>query len=226
MIFYPRMIKNKTVKELYISVDIEADGPIPSNYSMTALGAVVAGYLTVDGQVVKFDVTAPQNRFYAEIRPISDDWIPAAMKVGVFEGFGKEEILNDVSGEKQRAYLMEQGEDPAEAMTRFAAWVEEKKLEHETSNAVFAAYPVGFDWMFAYWYLINFSTIGSPFGHARHIDIKTLFMVKSKTLIVQSVKSRMPKFLHSKLKHTHMAVQDAAEQGELLMNILEWEPER
>jgi hypothetical protein len=29
--------------------------------------------------------------------------------------------------------------------------------------------------------------------------------------------------LHSKLPHTHLAIDDSAEQGELLMNIFLWE---
>jgi hypothetical protein len=137
-----------------------------------------------------------------------------------------EAIKQDVTGELQRAHIMEHGESPTEAMTRFAQWVEDKKAENETSNAVFAAYPLGFDFMFTYWYLISFSAIGSPFGHARHIDIKTLYKEKAKTLIVHSVKSRMPKWLHSKLPHTHRADQDSAEQGELLMNLLAWEVDK
>jgi hypothetical protein len=210
------------VKELYISVDVEADGKIPGDYSMTALGAVVAGYRTTEGELVKFDVTAKENRFYSEIRPISENWNPEAMAVGLFSGFGKEAALNDPTGEQRRKHILEHGEDPKLAMTRFAVWLENLKTEHN-SAVIFAGYPLGFDWMWTYWYLCKFSEIESPFGHSRHIDIKTEYASRAKTLITRSTKRNIPKKLHSKLPHTHLAVDDAAEQGELLMNILEWE---
>jgi hypothetical protein len=213
---------NDMVKEIYISVDVEADGKIPGDYSMTALGAVVAGYRTTEGELKKFDVTAEENRFYSEIKPISENWNPEAMAVGLFAGFDKEAASNDPTGEQRRAYIMEHGEDPKLAMTRFAVWLEKVKLEHGGA-VIFAGYPLGFDWMWTYWYLCKFSDIESPFGHSRHIDIKTLYAEKANTLITRSVKGNIPKKLKSKLPHTHLAIDDAAEQGELLMNILEWE---
>lgn len=210
------------VKELYISVDVEADGNIPGDYSMTALGAVIAGYRTTDGELVKFDVTAKENRFYSEIRPISENWVPEAMAVGLFAGFGKEAALNDPTGALRRKYILQHGEDPKRAMTRFAVWLDRIKQEHNGA-VIFAAYPLGFDWMWTYWYLCKFSELTSPFGHSRHVDIKTLYAEKANTLITRSVKSNFPKKLRSKLPHTHLAIDDAAEQGELLMNIYEWE---
>lgn len=85
---------------------------------------------------------------------------------------------------------------------------------------MFAAYPLGYDWMWVYWYLTAYSNIGSPFGHSRHIDAKTAYAIADNKLIRDSVKSRMPKALMSKRKHTHKAVDDAIEQGEMLYNIL------
>lgn len=210
------------VKELYISVDVEADGPIPGDYSMTALGAVVAGYRTSEGELVKFDVTAEKNRFYTEIKPISDLWVPEAMAVGLFNGFGKEAAANDPTGEQRRQYILANGEDPKQAMTGFAEFVEKAKDEHG-GGAIFAAYPLGFDWMWSYWYLSKYSALGSPFGHSRHIDIKTEYASRANTLITRSIKRNIPKKLRSTLPHTHLAIDDAAEQGQLLMNLLEWE---
>lgn len=210
------------VKEIYISIDVEADGPRPGDYSMTSLGAVVAGYQTSDGEIVKFDATEEENRFYSEIRPISDDWVPAAMTVGLFNGWDKERADADPTGEKRREWILIHGEDPQLAMTRFADWVQKVAEKHD-AIPVFAAYPLGFDWMFTYWYLSKFSSLGSPFSHGRHIDIKTEYAAKANALIARSTKRNIPKKLHSKLPHTHLAVDDAAEQGELLMNILMWE---
>jgi hypothetical protein len=53
--------------DVFISVDIEADGPIPGDYSMSSLGAVV--------------VDSSEQTFYAEFRPISDRFDPKAAAV-------------------------------------------------------------------------------------------------------------------------------------------------
>jgi DNA polymerase III epsilon subunit-like protein len=82
-----------TMQEMYFSVDIEANGPIPGEFSMTALGACVVG--------------RPETAFYAELRPLHDRFDPKALAVG---GLTME-------------HLREKGEEPVEALRRFDAWV-------------------------------------------------------------------------------------------------------
>lgn len=61
-------MKNKALlPELYIAVDVEADGPIPGPYSMLSIGMSVVG--------------RPDWTFYSEIKPISEAFIPAALQV-------------------------------------------------------------------------------------------------------------------------------------------------
>lgn len=189
---------------------------------MTALGASVAGYKTADGEIVKLNPDEQSNQFYTELKPISNKYNLEALKVGVYENFTLEQVQADLTGEQIRNYLNTNGETPEEGMTRFVKWLENTKKEHNAQSIVFAAFPLGFDWMFTYWYLIEFAGV-SPFGHSRHIDIKTLYATKADTLIMNSVKARMKKHLHSKRKHTHKAIDDAIEQGELLINILKWD---
>jgi ribonuclease T len=55
------------VREVYISVDIEAAGPVPSTFSMLSLGAVV--------------VDDPKKTFYVELKPVNEKFVPDAMKV-------------------------------------------------------------------------------------------------------------------------------------------------
>lgn len=74
-------------------VDVEADGPVPGDYSMVCFGAVVVAPTLA-------------KTFYGQLRPISEQWIPEALAVS---GFTREETL---------AF-----EDPATVMQRFAAWV-------------------------------------------------------------------------------------------------------
>jgi DNA polymerase III epsilon subunit-like protein len=88
--------KNKdTGDEVYISVDIEAAGPVPGEYSMLSLGACV--------------VTDPEITFYTEFKPINDHFVPAALKVG---GLALEQLAIT-------------GHSPAEAMRDFDHWIRE-----------------------------------------------------------------------------------------------------
>jgi len=203
-------------KELIISVDIEADGPIPGDYSMTSIGASAAGYMTSDGNVVKLDASLPENQFYAEIKPISPLWVPEAFKVGLFTDFKGDDLV------AKRAHIEAVGETAGDAMDRFAEWLNKVTADNGAKTPIFAAYPLGYDWMWTYWYLMKFAKNGSPFGHSRHVDIKSYFAGKAGTMISKSVKQKMPSSLKPKTAHTHMALDDAIEQGELFMNLLNW----
>jgi DNA polymerase III epsilon subunit-like protein len=61
----------------FIMVGVEADGPIPADYSMISLGAVV-----VDESLAK--------TFFGKLRPVSEKWIPEALAVS---GFTREQTL-------------------------------------------------------------------------------------------------------------------------------------
>ncbi len=64
--------------ELYVAVDVEADGPIPGPYSMISLGMAVAG---------RTDLS-----FYTELRPISDAFEPRALAVS---GLDRDRLLRE-----------------------------------------------------------------------------------------------------------------------------------
>jgi hypothetical protein len=80
----------------YFMIDIEADGPVPGDYSMNCFGAVL----------VKEGLT---ETFYGELRPVSDKWMPGALEVS---GFTREETLRFG--------------DPETAMRGFSEWIREK----------------------------------------------------------------------------------------------------
>lgn len=72
------MAARRVKPSLYISVDIEADGPIPGPYSMLSFGAAVAGVQDADG----FTAADPEKlTFYRELRPISEEFVPEALAV-------------------------------------------------------------------------------------------------------------------------------------------------
>lgn len=83
----------RTAHETYISVDIEAAGPVPPTYSMLSLGAVV--------------VDDPKRTFYVELKPVNDKFVPDAMNV-------IRRSLRD---------LTKAGREPKEAMAAFRDWL-------------------------------------------------------------------------------------------------------
>lgn len=186
---------------VYISVDIEADGPIPGPYSMISFGAAVAG--RQDGAV--YTAADPAERtFYRELRPISDRYVDAALAVSGLD----------------RDRLLREGTDPAAAMDAFRAWVREVSAG---AQPVMCGYPASFDWTFLYWYLISFGD-DSPFGHSGCLDMKTLYATKARVPLRAAVKGRMPRELLPRRPHTHHALDDAVEQAELMNNLMLWQP--
>ena len=79
--------------EVYISVDIEASGPVPGEYSMLSIGASVVG--------------EPVVSFYAELKPLNDNAVPEALAVSHL----------DIKG------LSKSGKEPRVAMSEFRDWV-------------------------------------------------------------------------------------------------------
>ncbi|WP_344012249.1 exonuclease [Streptomyces thermospinosisporus] len=186
---------------LYISVDIEADGPIPGPYSMLSLGAAVAGVHSADG----FAAADPGERtFYRELKPISGEFVPEALAVSGLD----------------RDRLGTEGAEPGRAMSEFTAWVRECAAE-AGAQPVMCGYPASYDWTFLYWYLIRF-TGASPFGHSGCLDMKTLYAARAGLPLRAVVKGTMPRELLSRRRHTHHALDDAIEQAELLANLMAW----
>jgi hypothetical protein len=186
--------------EIYVSADVEADGPVPGPFSMLSFGLAVCGVAGPHG----FTPQDPLARtFYAELRPIADDFDADALAVCGLD----------------RDRLIVEGRDPAEAMSAAAAWVREAAAG---ATPVLVAYPLGFDWMWLYWYFVRFAASGSPFGHSRHVDVKTLYAAKAGELISRSTKGQMPRALLSRRPHTHNALDDAVEQAELFQNLMSW----
>ena len=187
--------------ELYFSVDIEADGPIPGPYSMSSLGACVAG----EGDGKRFRRRDPESStFYRELKPISDDFVPEAARVSGLD----------------RKKLIRNGDDPSEAMRNFDEWVTSVARGRQP---VFVAWPLGFDWMWVYWYLRKFHT-SSPFGHSSCLDMKTIYHRLRNTTLEGTSKSRLPEDLRSTREHTHNALDDAMEQADLFANMLMRDP--
>jgi len=72
--------------------------------------------------------------------------------------------------------------------------------------------------MFVYWYLIRFAG-RSPFSHSA-LDMKTMAMMLLNKGYRDATKRNMPKRWFDPLPHTHVALDDAIEQGALFCNML------
>jgi hypothetical protein len=104
-------------------------------------------------------------------------------------------------------------EAPEQAMPRYVAW-----LKSLPGKPVFVGYPVSYDFMFVYWYLMRFAG-ESPFSHSA-LDIKTVAMLALRKPYRESTKKNMPRRWFGNQPHTHVALDDAIGQGILLCNML------
>jgi hypothetical protein len=108
--------------------------------------------------------------------------------------------------------------DPKEAMVEFVQWVKSVCKEHK-ARPVFVAYPAGFDFTFVYWYMHRFAG-ESPFTFSA-LDMKSYAMAKLKTGFRETTKQNMPdSWFKYKNKHSHVALEDAIEQGWMFVEML------
>lgn len=78
---------------MFIMVDVESDGPIPGDYSMTCFGAIAVE-------------PSLSRTFYGRTRAISDRWLPEALAIS---GFTRQQTLTF--------------DEPAEVMANFEKWL-------------------------------------------------------------------------------------------------------
>lgn len=177
--------------EFYVSIDIEADGPIPGPHSMLSLGAVA---FDQKGQVMgKFS----RNLFTLE----GAEGHPDTMKWWSTQPEAWAVCRKDLR-------------DPKEVMTDFANWV-----SGFPGSPVAIGFPVAYDFMFVYWYLMRF--VGkSPFSHSA-LDMKTVAWLKLGGDYRKATKRNFPKgWFPADVQHNHIAVDDAWEQGQMFFNML------
>ncbi len=178
------------MEEIYVSTDIETDGPIPGPHSMLSFGS--AAY-RADKTLI--------STFTANL-----ETLPGAA--------GDEKTMIWWAGQPEAWQTARENlQAPEQALRDYMEWI--KGLP---GRPVFVAYPAGFDFLFVYWYLIRF-TGESPFSHSA-LDIKTFAMAMLKTGYREATKRNMPRRWFDRLPHTHRALDDAIEQGALFCNML------
>jgi hypothetical protein len=178
------------VSEIYVSTDVEADGPIPGPSSMLSFAS--AAYRADKTLVGTFEANL--------------DTLPGAA--------GDPKTM--AWWQSQPAAWAACRKDPRApelVMPEYVRW-----LAALPGKPVFVGYPGAYDFMFVYWYLMRFAG-ESPFSHSA-LDIKTFAMAVLGTEYRASTKRNMPKAWFDELPHTHVALDDAKEQGALFCNML------
>jgi hypothetical protein len=160
-----------------VMVDIESDGPCPGMHSMICFGAVIVepGF---------------QKTFYAELKPVSDIYIPEALAIS---GFSREETLKFP--------------EPRDAMQNFEAWLQ-KNIPGK--RPIFWSDNNGYDFAFMNYYF--WKELGrNPFGWSSS-NLGSFWKGMNKDLYST--------FKHMReTKHTHNPVDDAKGNAEALLKM-------
>ncbi len=176
--------------EIYVSTDVETDGPVPGLNSMLSFGS--AAFLADKTLISTFSAnleTLPE----AAADPERMAWWATQLQAW--------------------AACRQDPQPPEEVMPRYVAW-----LKGLPGQPVFVAYPAAFDFMFISYYLYRFAG-ESPFSHYA-LDIKTYAMALMKMNFLEVNKSTMPQRWFDDLPYTHVALDDAISQGALFCNML------
>lgn len=177
--------------EIYVSTDIEADGPIPGPHSMLSFAS--AAY-QADGKLLA--------TYTANLDPLpgaSGD----ARTMQWWQGFPQ-----------AYAACRRDPRAPAVVMPEYLAW-----LTTLPGRSVFLGWPASWDFMWIYWYLLRF-TGERPFRE-NAVDVRSYAMGMRRSSFRQTSRSYLPKrWFDPTQPHTHVALDDAIEQGAVFCKML------
>lgn len=177
-------------QEIYVSTDVETNGPVAGKHSMLSIGSAA---FTADKTLL--------STFSANLETVPE--------------FSADDHTTAWWATQPEAWAAcrSNPEPPREAMRRYLAW-----LQALPGRLVLVAYPAAFDFPFVYWYLTQYAG-ANPFGYAV-IDVKTYAMAMLRKPYRACGKQSMPADWFDPIAHTHVALDDALEQGNLFCNML------
>ncbi len=181
--------------ELYISCDIEADGPCPGLFSMLSFGLAA---FTVDKCLVG---TFSRN-------------------LELLDGADTDERTMRWWAQPEQAEAFKRSREglvsPRAAMVECKMWLEEMR---RFGKPLVCGAPSGFDFTFMYYYFQRF--VGeSPIGFAS-LDLRSYAAAVMKRQYRHVGKRQYPaEWIDDNLPHTHVALDDAIEQGCILINMM------
>ncbi len=185
----------KQKEEIYVSTDVEADGRVPGLASMLSFASAA---FNVNKELI--------GTFSANL-----ELLPNATPDPNTMAFWNETEANKIAYAETRKDL----ETPADAMKRYQEW-----LKGLGGSPIFVGYPAAFDFKWIDYY--SHVYLGdNPFGFSRCIDVKSYaYAALQKPNFLHTAKRNMPKRWFDDLPHTHIALDDAIEQGAMWINIL------
>jgi hypothetical protein len=161
-----------------ISIDVESDGPCTGMHSMVCFGAVIVE-------------AGLQRTFYAQLKPISEVYIPEALAISGFT----------------RAQTMKFPE-PRDAMQNFEAWL----TKNVNGRPIFWSDNPGYDYQFLNYYF--WQQLGrNPFGWSS-AHIGSFYKGIKKDTYAKFSHLR-------ETAHTHHPVDDAKGNAEALLKMFE-----
>lgn len=185
----------KRKSEIFISVDIEADGRVPGLSSMLSFAAAA------------YDIN--KNLIGTFERNLA--LLPGATPHEETTKFWNETPENLAAYNKTRENTV----DPEAAMLEFVVW-----LGTLGGVPIFVGYPAAFDFKWIDYYCHAFAG-DNPFGFSRCIDVKTYaWSLMGSQRFAATSKQSMPKNWFDPLPHTHVAIDDAIEQGAMFINMM------
>lgn len=187
-------------RHIYISIDVEADGPIPGPYSMLQFGAAA------------FDLSSEDPRTPIATYKANLDLLPGAVQCpdtmkwweSKGEAYANTRVDARVAGEVMPEFLKWCGSLPGKPCV--------------------IGYPVTYDFMWLYWYSMKYGGLPPgqkpPFSHSG-LDIKTLASWLTGRAYRDTGKGSMPRtWFRGAPRHTHDGLDDAIGQGVLFVNMV------
>ena len=182
-------MSNKPV-EIYVSTDVEVDGPIPGPHSMLSLASAAFG---ADKKLLGTFSANLELLPAAAAHPDTLEWWPQHPQAW--------------EAASNRSPPASRGDDRVRGLARSPAGrASVRRLSGGLRLHVRLLVPDRFAGR-------------SPFSFSA-LDIKTMAMVMLRKDYRRSVKSAMPRRWFDELPHTHVALDDALEQGSLFCNML------
>jgi hypothetical protein len=180
----------------FISVDVEASGPLPGFFDLLSVGAVA---VTVEGTSIRI----ADGGYYAEIKPFHGRADPGAMRVNRLD----------------LDHLREVGLELGAAATSFAEWT---KAASPDGPPVFVGYCANFDWAFVNDLFFR-TGVENPFGY-KALDLRSMALGALDLPWEELRQERMLPLLDLKPlsdADAHHALADARHQASMFKSLME-----
>lgn len=185
--------------DLYFSIDIETDGPVPMEHSMLSFGCVA---LTDSGKEL--------SSFEANLKTLPG----AEADEKTMRWWSKQPKAWNACRANQQ--------DPEQAIVDFCKWVHRMSTRFHPRTGkykpVAVCYPAGYDFTWMCCYMMRFNR-ESPFGF-RCIDMRSYIMAMWNKQYGDTAKRNWPSSWFPYIDHTHIAIDDAREQGLTFINAM------